>query len=114
MTSAVTESPGIPKTRVGTQAPERALLLAAVASPTHTARDADWSVAELWSTGTVYGSYTEEPYDGLPLEKYFSPEVVLPAFSSRGCYWRRCTFCARPDRRGFSQRRSTTRVSMRR
>jgi len=43
-------------------------------------------------------------FEGLPLEKYLSPEVILPAFSSRGCYWRRCSFCARPDRRGFSQR----------
>ncbi|MFH0904353.1 MAG: PqqD family peptide modification chaperone [Methanobacteriota archaeon] len=32
-------------------------------------------------------------FDGLPLEKYFSPELVLPVLSSRGCYWRRCTFC---------------------
>lgn len=43
-------------------------------------------------------------FDGLPLDKYLSPEIVLPAFSSRGCYWRKCAFCARPDRRGFSQR----------
>jgi anaerobic magnesium-protoporphyrin IX monomethyl ester cyclase len=32
-------------------------------------------------------------FDGLPLEQYFSPEPVLPLLSSRGCYWRRCTFC---------------------
>ncbi len=32
-------------------------------------------------------------FDGLPLELYFSPELVLPVLSSRGCYWRRCTFC---------------------
>jgi len=43
-------------------------------------------------------------FDGLPLDKYLSPEPVLPVFSSRGCYWRRCTFCLRPDRRTFSQR----------
>jgi len=43
-------------------------------------------------------------FDQLPLEKYLSPEPVLPAFSSRGCYWRRCTYCIRPDRRTFSQR----------
>lgn len=43
-------------------------------------------------------------FDGLPLDKYLSPEPILPAYSSRGCYWRKCTFCVRPDRRGFSQR----------
>ena len=32
-------------------------------------------------------------FDGFPLELYFSPELVLPVLSSRGCYWRRCTFC---------------------
>ncbi|GFO97568.1 hypothetical protein ig2599ANME_1772 [groundwater metagenome] len=32
-------------------------------------------------------------FDGFPLEQYFSPELVLPVLSSRGCYWRRCTFC---------------------
>jgi len=30
----------------------------------------------------------------LPLDRYFSPEPVLPAVSSRGCRWRRCRFCA--------------------
>lgn len=24
---------------------------------------------------------------------YFTPETVIPILSSRGCYWRRCTFC---------------------
>lgn len=43
-------------------------------------------------------------FDQLPLKKYLSPEPVLPVFSSRGCYWRKCTFCMRPDRRTFSQR----------
>jgi len=43
-------------------------------------------------------------YDQLPLKKYLSPEPVLPIFSSRGCYWRKCTFCMRADRRTFSQR----------
>lgn len=32
-------------------------------------------------------------YDGLPLSQYLSPAVVLPYSASRGCYWRRCTFC---------------------
>jgi anaerobic magnesium-protoporphyrin IX monomethyl ester cyclase len=33
-------------------------------------------------------------FTGLPLERYFNPEPVLPALYSRGCAWRRCRFCA--------------------
>ncbi len=32
-------------------------------------------------------------YDGFPLDKYLSPMSVLPLQGSRGCYWRKCTFC---------------------
>jgi hypothetical protein len=32
-------------------------------------------------------------YDGFPLDQYLSPIRVLPLQSSRGCYWRKCTFC---------------------
>jgi hypothetical protein len=32
-------------------------------------------------------------YDGFPLERYLSPKRVLPLQGSRGCYWRKCTFC---------------------
>ena len=32
-------------------------------------------------------------FDGLPLDKYFSPHLVLPILASRGCYWGKCTFC---------------------
>jgi anaerobic magnesium-protoporphyrin IX monomethyl ester cyclase len=32
-------------------------------------------------------------FSGLPLEKYFSPEPVLPYDPTRGCYWGRCAFC---------------------
>lgn len=32
-------------------------------------------------------------FDGLPLEKYFSPELVLPLAITRGCYWGKCVFC---------------------
>lgn len=30
---------------------------------------------------------------GFPLGLYFTPEIVLSAQSSRGCYWRKCSFC---------------------
>ncbi|GAX59461.1 Fe-S oxidoreductase [Candidatus Scalindua japonica] len=32
-------------------------------------------------------------YDGFPLDRYLSPRRVLPLQGSRGCYWRKCTFC---------------------
>jgi|CXWL01.1.fsa_nt_gi hypothetical protein len=32
-------------------------------------------------------------FDGLPLDKYFTPELVLPYDPTRGCYWGKCTFC---------------------
>lgn len=35
-------------------------------------------------------------YDGLPLELYFSAEVVLPYDINRGCYFSECTFCTLP------------------
>ncbi|MCP4269081.1 MAG: radical SAM protein [Candidatus Brocadiaceae bacterium] len=32
-------------------------------------------------------------YDGFPLDRYLSPKRVLPLQGSRGCYWKKCTFC---------------------
>lgn len=32
-------------------------------------------------------------FDGLPLDKYLSPSLVMLLPISRGCYWRKCTFC---------------------
>lgn len=32
-------------------------------------------------------------FQGLPLELYLSPELLLPIYSSRGCYWGKCSFC---------------------
>jgi anaerobic magnesium-protoporphyrin IX monomethyl ester cyclase len=32
-------------------------------------------------------------FDGLNLAKYFTPNVVLPILSTRGCYWDKCAFC---------------------
>ncbi len=34
--------------------------------------------------------------DGLPLDKYFSPELVIPYDVNRGCYYGECTFCTLP------------------
>jgi len=33
-------------------------------------------------------------FDGLPLSKYLTPELVLPLSTSRGCYHGRCAFCS--------------------
>ncbi|MBU7027910.1 MAG: radical SAM protein [Theionarchaea archaeon] len=27
------------------------------------------------------------------LKEYYAPEIILPLLTSRGCYWRKCTFC---------------------
>ncbi len=32
-------------------------------------------------------------FDGLPLDKYFLPDKILPYLATRGCYWGRCEFC---------------------
>jgi hypothetical protein len=32
-------------------------------------------------------------FDGLALDRYFSPGLVLPYDPTRGCYWGKCTFC---------------------
>jgi anaerobic magnesium-protoporphyrin IX monomethyl ester cyclase len=32
-------------------------------------------------------------FDGLPLARYFSPQLTLPYDPTRGCYWGKCTFC---------------------
>lgn len=60
--------------------------------------------------GTVYwdsGQVVKEPpvfqkdidqfgipdFSGLDLHAYYSPEPIVPLLLSRGCYWRKCTFC---------------------
>jgi anaerobic magnesium-protoporphyrin IX monomethyl ester cyclase len=32
-------------------------------------------------------------FSDLNLRKYFTPEIVLPILSTRGCYWDKCAFC---------------------
>ena len=43
-------------------------------------------------------------FEGLPLDKYFSPMLVLPLQTARGCYWARCAFCAVPYGEGSEYR----------
>lgn len=35
-------------------------------------------------------------FEGLPLEQYLAPEVVLPILTGKGCYFNRCKFCDIP------------------
>ncbi len=35
----------------------------------------------------------EPVLDGLDLGAYLAPEIVIPIQASRGCYWKKCTFC---------------------
>jgi len=39
------------------------------------------------------GSLPPPDFRGLPLARYFAPELVLPYDPTRGCYWGRCAFC---------------------
>jgi anaerobic magnesium-protoporphyrin IX monomethyl ester cyclase len=42
---------------------------------------------------TDIGRLPPPDFEGLPLDKYFSPELVLPYDPTRGCYWGKCAFC---------------------
>jgi len=45
------------------------------------------------SPQTDLGQLPAPDFDGLPLDRYLAPELVLPYDASRGCYWGRCAFC---------------------
>jgi len=45
------------------------------------------------SIDTRIDSLPPPDFDGLPLESYFSPELVFPYDPARGCYWGKCAFC---------------------
>lgn len=49
-------------------------------------------------------------FSGLPLSQYFSPEPILPVAASRGCYWRKCTFCTRQHLLDTFRQRSPDRI----
>ena len=52
---------------------------------------------QLQQTGLISPPIFDElptpDFTGLPLDRYLSPAIVLPLLASRGCYWRKCTFC---------------------
>jgi len=49
-------------------------------------------------------------FAGLPMDRYLSPEPILPLASSRGCYWRQCTFCTRQHLLDTYRKRSVHKV----
>ena len=50
-------------------------------------------VNKISSKGEDINTLPTPTFDGFPLDKYLSPELIIPVLSSRGCYWGRCTFC---------------------
>jgi hypothetical protein len=56
-------------------------------------REGDGVVKEMPVFEKDVDQYGTPNFDGLDLNAYFSPEPVIPLLLSRGCYWRKCTFC---------------------
>jgi hypothetical protein len=48
--------------------------------------------------------YGAPDFGDVDLRRYFSPEPVIPLLLSRGCYWRRCTFCVHYRSAGLTYR----------
>jgi hypothetical protein len=48
--------------------------------------------------------YGAPDFSDLDLRRYYSPEPVVPLLLSRGCYWRRCTFCVHYRSAGLTYR----------
>lgn len=46
-------------------------------------------------TNNIINFYTPD-FDGFPVDKYFSPELILPIYTSRCCY-NKCAFCTIPN-----------------
>ncbi|HBN09915.1 MAG TPA: hypothetical protein DD435_15160 [Cyanobacteria bacterium UBA8530] len=44
-------------------------------------------------TATPMDQIGLQDFAGLPLDKYFTPELVASVQASKGCYWGKCTFC---------------------
>ncbi len=51
-------------------------------------------VARLLGLEEPSGPFRTPHFDGLDFSPYFVPVRVLPFATTRGCYWRRCAFCA--------------------
>lgn len=40
-----------------------------------------------------YSALPYADFSDIDMKSHYTPEPVIPLISSRGCYWRRCTFC---------------------
>ncbi|QJP08115.1 B12-binding domain-containing radical SAM protein [Pseudomonas multiresinivorans] len=49
-------------------------------------------------------AYGKPDFGNLQLDRYYSPTPVIPLLLSRGCYWRRCTFCVHYMSAGLTYR----------
>lgn len=68
-------------------------------------RDADGSVKRVekaYSKGIDY--YGVPDFSDTDPKRYFSPRPIVPLLLSRGCYWRRCTFCVHYRSAGLAYR----------
>lgn len=59
-------------------------------------------VEKAYSKGIDY--YGAPDFSDTDPRRYFSPEPVIPLLLSRGCYWRRCTFCVHYRSAGLTYR----------
>jgi hypothetical protein len=59
-------------------------------------------VEKAYSKGIDY--YGVPDFGDTDPRRYFSPEPVVPLLLSRGCYWRRCTFCVHYRSAGLTYR----------
>jgi anaerobic magnesium-protoporphyrin IX monomethyl ester cyclase len=48
--------------------------------------------------------YGAPDFSDTDLKRYYSPEPIVPLLLSRGCYWRRCTFCVHYRSAGLTYR----------
>lgn len=70
-------------------------------------KDGDRVVVEPPASPLSIESLPTPEFDGLPMERYYSPQLALPLAITRGCYWEKCAFCTlyKVIGPGFRQRR---------
>jgi anaerobic magnesium-protoporphyrin IX monomethyl ester cyclase len=60
-----------------------------------------------------YAALATPDFDGMPLDSYLSPHLVLPVMVGKGCYHDECTFCDIPFINRVSPKRYRTRPAER-
>lgn len=65
----------------------------------------EWLVTRLKKGARAGSGILAPAYDRFPVDRYFSPGFIAPYSASRGCYWRRCTFCPeKAEKNAYIQR----------